>query len=242
MGFHIYELTVLDPIRDRPRNAIGTGGGVIVTGSGNARKVTLYNADTFQALANPVTFTRGRIRFATEDTVSAVALYGFAPTGHPIAMRDVRPGAENEIMVDVMTRTQLAQIPFYSTDYTSTVENDTGLNFPVGCTLLPETVLVVSVVDATETVDIGLLSSESGGDADGLIDGVSVGALGAIVPTVSGTPTLGALLRQNFGTTPAVEVPRPFSITTAVSITVTPSAGSDTGEYFLCQPYLLAVP
>lgn len=238
-SFLIYELMVHDPLRQRPMAAVGTGGGVLVVGAGNARKVTLYDPRTKQALANPVPFNRGKLTFATDDTVTAVSIHGFAPTGHAVNLRNVLPGAEVEIMLDTEDRLQLAQIPFFAGDYPATVEGNSGLDFPVGAVLLPNTFLRVTAIDATETVDIGLLSSESGGDADGLIDGVSVGALGSIVPAVSGTPTLGALLTQSFATTPAVVVPRPFQIAAATSITVTTSAGSDTGEFYLVQPYML---
>lgn len=68
-------------------------------------------------------------------------------------------------------------------------------------------VTTIEATGSTKTLDVGLLSSESGGDADGFLDGVSVATAGMrrglAVATVgsnntylgaAGTHTIGALL------------------------------------------------
>lgn len=91
-------------------------------------------------------------------------------------------------------------------------EQDTGTDLPTRAILLmPPWINVVTAeaTGATKTLDVGLLSSESGGDADGFLDGVSVSSTGckqAVPGTTTGSnetfyaaaQTIGALFRTNF--------------------------------------------
>jgi hypothetical protein len=62
-------------------------------------------------------------------------------------------------------------------------EVSTGFVLPTNSIIYPhEMWVMVDTVDSTETVDIGILSTESGGDADGFIDGLSVATAGLISP------------------------------------------------------------
>jgi len=66
----------------------------------------------------------------------------------------------------------------------STAVQDTGINLPAKA-LVREVLLDVRTAEATggtKTVDVGLLASESGGDEDGFIDGISVSATGIKQP------------------------------------------------------------
>ena len=59
--------------------------------------------------------------------------------------------------------------------YNDNSETDTGFDIPKGCVIYPwEFFLIVDTVDATETIEVGILSTESGGDADGFIDAFSI--------------------------------------------------------------------
>ena len=63
--------------------------------------------------------------------------------------------------------------------YNSNSETDTGYDIPVGCVIYPwEMFLIVDTIDATETIEVGILSTESGGDADGFIDAYSIATAG----------------------------------------------------------------
>jgi hypothetical protein len=89
-------------------------------------------------------------------------------------------------------------------------EQDTGIDLPANALVLDVLVNVTTAeaTGATKTIDLGILSSESGGDADGLIDGLSVASTGLKRPvaaiTVGGTEsffastTRGALLSPAF--------------------------------------------
>lgn len=92
-----------------------------------------------------------------------------------------------------------------------TSENDTAYDLPAGA-VLERVLLEVKTAEATgstKTIDVGLLSSESGGDADGFLDGISTAATGIIQPKwnqtvgsnntylgAASTHTRGALLTE----------------------------------------------
>jgi hypothetical protein len=236
-----YEMSVFDADRNAPQAAVATGGAVLICTAGTTDKATLYNpASDFASLSNPVSFSRGKIRFATLDSVTSVDIYGFAPTGQFLVRRGVKPGAEGEFVIDTTQMEQVAHIPFHWSDYTAASEVDTGLDLPAGSVLVPGAHVRVTTADSGITLEAGVLSSESGGDADGFFDAVSLASAASVAPTLSGaTPTLGALLRTDFATTPVLAVPRPYPVASAVSVTITGSSGWDTAAGFLVIPYVL---
>jgi hypothetical protein len=104
-------------------------------------------------------------------------------------------------------QTLVKQIPI--TDLTDG-ENDTAWDLPAKAVVLDVLVEVTTAeaTAATKTIDIGLLSSETGGDADGFVDGISTAATGVFrgtrtVTTGSNTkffaasPTRGAYLADH---------------------------------------------
>lgn len=119
-------------------------------------------------------------------------------------------------------------------------ETDTGYDFKKGDVILGACVDVqtAEATAATKTIDVGLLSTEAGGDADGFLDGVVTSAnavvQGDIVATdgvnqnyIAAAPKLGALLRSGLlGSDLAAEaaalIPRPHVCDgTAKSLTYT---------------------
>lgn len=85
------------------------------------------------------------------------------------------------------------EIPFVK----KTSEFDSTFDLPEGAVVLDAFVEVTTAVDSS-TIDVGILSTESGGDADGFLDGVSCATAGKIAPITSAeaaaTLTKGALL------------------------------------------------
>lgn len=79
-----------------------------------------------------------------------------------------------------------------------TGEKDTGFDFEEG-DIVDDVLIEVLTAEATggtKTIDVGLLSSETGGDTDGLVDGVSVAAAGVYKASVDAAGiTVGALMR-----------------------------------------------
>lgn len=212
------------------------GGKVLVTAAGSAAKATLYNADTFQALSNPITPTRGKIRFATAESVMSVDLFGMAPGGQAFVRQDVVPGTA-EIFIEADRADQELVIPFSIADTTAATETDTGFDLPTGALVLPWVAVKVATADSTEDINVGLLSSESGGDADGFLVAASVGTAATVRGALAGTDTLGALLKEDTNGS-SVLVPASYVVgATAKSVTYTLSTGTDTAAGYIRIPY-----
>lgn len=234
-AYSAYEIQLQNDLRGT--SALDTGGKFVICTAGTARKATLYDpANGFASLSNPITPTRGKLTFGTLATVEKVDIYGFTGDGCFIARKNVYPGRESEIYYDPHRVQQVAIIPFYYGDVTVASETDTGLDFVAG-QVVTDAFLRVITADSTETLDVGLLSSESGGDADGFLALASVGTAGTVKGSLLGTDTLGALLKVDTnGST--VNVPEGHVVATATSIVLTLSTGSDTAEGFVYLPYL----
>ena len=134
---------------------------------------------------------------------------------------------------------RVKKIPITSTP--TGAEQDTSFDLPSGAVVRDVLVDVTTAeaTGATKTLDVGLLSSESGGDADGLLDGVSVAATGLVrgVATLTvgsnetyfASSTRGALLATLVAGTDVAtdvgtnyEVPHLGDSVTAKSVTVEP--------------------
>lgn len=131
------------------------------------------------------------------------------------------------------------RIPFvqHATEY------DTGIDLPAGV-IVQGAVIKVNTNVGGSTIDVGILSSESGGDADGLVDGASCASTGYVVANLvdatAGNITLGALLTEasvvsdGAGATAAIrKFPGYVTDGTAKSITYTTSAHAVAGDIYL---------
>jgi hypothetical protein len=129
--------------------------------------------------------------------------------------------ADREVSVAGVPNIRCLRIPL--TDISGTSEIDTGVDLPARSVVL-NVFLDVTAAEATattKTIDVGLKSSESGGDADGFLDGLSTAATGVKKGTLaSAGQTLGALLRVDESGA-GVLVPEPHMTATAVSVTYT---------------------
>lgn len=243
--YNIFDIQLYDALTRKA--IVSTGGTLYVTeGDGQRSKADLVNPDSdFATLSNPVTATRGKFRFAIASTglgEPAVDVFGMAPGGQAFQALNIKPGNPTDIFIDTSNVFQQLVVPFSIHDTTAATETDTGFDFPTGATLLPYASVDVRTADATETIDVGLLSSESGGDADGIMVGVSVATTGLILPHAAATATLGVLLLETLTDSGAATVPVRDTYVigaTAVSLTYTLSTGSDTAVGYLKVPYLL---
>lgn len=193
-----------------------------------------------------LTFTGGRVTFYTAASVSAVDLTGITADGRAIGMNSVSPSV-GRILINPMQAAQMVAVPFGPNNNS---EQDTGLDLPANCLLTAyDVALRVTTVDATETIDVGILASESGGDANGFIAAASVANSGfvALHPTISngtnidftGATTVGVLLTSAVTGSDAVATGGGFQSKlyrtdgTAKSISYTGSAGSDTAAGYV---------
>jgi hypothetical protein len=220
-------------LADRRDGAIiqAAGGAVIVCQAGLPDKVALKNADG-SAAANPVPLNMGLIEFYTAVSVNSVDLYGIGPGGLAIEYEGVVPSGPNEIFLDGARRDQTYKVPFsFLDDAGDALETDTGLDLPANALVYGRkagTGMLVTAADATETIDVGTLSTEGGGDANGLIAASSVAAAGAVITTD------GALI--------AADVPYNTDSQVAKSISYTLSAGTDSAKGFVYLGALLLAP
>lgn len=114
----------------------------------------------------------------------------------------------------------------------STSEQDTGVNVPAKAVVLDCYVDVVTAeaTGTTKTVDVGLLASESGGDADGFLDGVSVAATGVKIGSlVAGSVTLGLLFRETLtdSNTETVVARKPHNAQSVTARSISYTLGSN---------------
>lgn len=179
MGFAYqhYILTVKDQRTGEP---ITSGVYVFIYDAGTKTLSTCYSNSSGVALTNPVTrttfATKGKIDFWTaqtsvdifiaDDKGNTALVAGLTPTDHVLTLD--RSGLD---------KCMVAPFVFNA----GGTETDTGLDFPVGAYIHDFLVEVVTV-DATETLGIGLLSSETAGDADGIAVAVPLDNAGFIKP------------------------------------------------------------
>lgn len=154
---------------------------VFVYDAGTKTLSTIYADDQGTAKANPITraqfATDGGVKFRSPATSHDICLAhadgsngqiaSVTPVMHCLPLN--RDGADKVIIV-----------PFGVSD---NAEVDTGIDIPVHSHIHNLAVEVVAI-DATEDLSIGLLSSETNGDADGLVATISVGTAGFVKPFV----------------------------------------------------------
>lgn len=219
--------------------------------AGSARTLaTLYKDANQTSLANPITTTQ----FAVDDEVR---FFGTATTydvlvcypadGRFAELKGIGPGVHN-ILLSKFDKNRLYVAAFGASD---AVETDSGLDLLPGDHVLGLGVLTITA-DVGETIDAGLLSSGTGGDADGFGALVSVNGTGfvdACLPTftvgnsetyVSAAATMGILLGRSVVGTDANEDTGIHTLygyrangTNTSQVTYTGSAGSDTAAGYI---------
>lgn len=197
MGFgdFKYSLTVVDA---RTKEPITSGVYGFVYTAGSKTLATIYSNEGRGAKTNPIT----RTQFGTDQ-----ALTFFTSTSTvDIFVADDRgnvsflPSVSNTEHVVELNRDGVDKCfvaPFLFN--TGGTETDTGLDFPLDVWIYNAMVEVVTA-DATETVAVGLLSSETAGDADGILVGIPLDNTGFIKPyTITDTTTEDYVTSPRFG-------------------------------------------
>ena len=203
-----YDISLVHAVTGQAITATG-GKAYVATNGEQSLVATLDSAGS--SLTNPVALNSGNLTFYTADGTQTVDLYIQAPSGHFFVAKNIGASGPNELGVDLSTAQTVMVIPFDNADYTAAAETDTGFDLVEDSqVLLQGAGVYVDDADATETIDVGILSSESGGDADGFFDGLSVATSGLVVPGATVTTgsnevylsasTAGALLVDTFTT------------------------------------------
>lgn len=155
---------------------------VFVYDAGTKTLSTLYKDATGTSLANPIT----RAQFASDE---AIKFYS-ASTSHDIFVAHSDGSAADYASVTPETHTLPLNrdgvdkvIVFPMVFNSGGTETSTGLSIPLKGHVY-DVAVEVTTTDATETVSIGLLSSGTGGDADGFLATASVANAGFVKPYV----------------------------------------------------------
>jgi hypothetical protein len=245
-----------------------SGGMAMICVNGEAAQVSLLDS-TGAAATNPTALTNGLIEFYVADSVTIFDMYIMCPGGQFLEVAGVVPGGPNEFNVDLSRRNQIARIPYSSDDSTAATEKDTGMELPTDCMVHADGLgIYVEAIDATETMDVGILSTEANGDANGFLAAIDIGTLGAVSGEVGfdvGTNnviidltggdaefTYGALMcaagtidAKAEGTDVDTEagglhILKDYRVDgTAVTVSYTQTAGSTTGDGYILIPYTL---
>lgn len=205
-----------------------SGGAVMVCTAGSPDKVAITDKDG-TALNNPLALTNGSAELWTLATVNSVDLYIQAPGGQWKIVTGVNEG-NADIAINVNVANQLYVIPFSISDSVAATEKDTGFDLPTYSMVLGRLSgcgIKVTALDATEDIDVGILSTESGGDADGLIAASDLDNLGLVIGTN------GALFSTN--------APHKADAVTGKSISYTLTTGTDTAKGFILLPVVLDI-
>lgn len=213
-----------------------SGGVAYVAAVGDAAKQAITD-EAGASLTNPIALTTGGVTFYVPDGVASVDLYIQCPGGQFVVRKAVVPGAEPDIAVDVSKHDQTMVIPFSIDDTVAATETATGFVLPK-CLVLPTPFIDVLTVDATESMDVGTDSGDSG-DADGFLAVVLTSVAGLVAGQApNGAVTLGALLVTDEDGAGALIPSAHVSLLKEITYTLT--AGTDLAEGFIHLPIHLA--
>lgn len=217
------------------QNIYGSGGSYQVCQAGTGKKQAIYDKDGNQLNGTTafVALNAGSMKFYMPGgSTTVVDIYGIAPDGQFFSQKNIGASGPNVITVDRNRRDQVALIPYAAADSTAAAEKDTGFDFPVGAMISPNVGVNVLGLESGKTVDFGLLSSESGGDADGIMVAMPQTNAGAALAKSASTATRGALIG-------AGTLDRGAVISTSVSFSYTPSSASAALHGLAVIPYTL---
>lgn len=214
--------------------------------AGTKTLATLYKDEKLTTLANPIT----RTQFATDKGLKFFVNAGsvdivLCHSDGTVSKHDGVVEADHNLFMNRSGSQKCLVVPFGASDAT---EVDTGIDLPRWVHIQDVAIEVVTT-DATETLDVGLLSSETSGDADGLLALISVGTSGYVKPyayttgsnetyvstakygTLMGPVVVGTDVDKDNGA--AHGYGHVINASTAVSLSYTGSTGSDTAAGYI---------
>jgi hypothetical protein len=235
--YAIHDIQLMD--HNTRETLIAAGGVAYVVAAGEYAKATLYDPDNgFQSVSNPVDLTRGKIRFATDVSVSEVDVYGVSGEGVAFQAYGLKPGALAELYVDALRADHKLVIPFAQADQAGdNTETDTGFDEPTNA-VFTDAFINVKTADSGETIDVGT-DGNGDDDPDGFAAGLALDSTGVVKTTLTnGSQTKGVLLSADEDGAGAL-VPEGH-VGAGESITWTLSSGADAAAGLIVLPYILA--
>lgn len=165
--------------------------------AGTKTLATIYADNIQTAKTNPIS----RAQFTTDGKLTFWAAEG---SSFDIYLNDEKGNAAFYAGVTANTHTLRLMngdpykhlvIPFSASN---NVETDTGIVLPQDALVLPPSIEVVTT-EASKTINVGLLSSQSGGNASGFIAAAPVNTAGFVMPwTTAAGNTLSAYVASSY--------------------------------------------
>jgi hypothetical protein len=161
---------------------------VLTADADTAATITKFGDNKSTSVTNPVTAANfalstvcnGLVRFRT--TAATVDLIVTHTTGgFSTVIRGFSPN-DHSIIIDETVGIPHQGLMWFESGHTSNTETDTGVDFVADTFIEDVRVEVVTVVSG-KIIDVGLLSTETSGDADGLRDGVLLTTAGFVADT-----------------------------------------------------------
>ncbi|MDD5353511.1 MAG: hypothetical protein PHS93_10145 [Candidatus Omnitrophica bacterium] len=161
---------------------------VLTADSDTAATLTAYADKAGTSVTNPVTAANfastsvcgGLVKFRT--TASTVDLIVVDTSGGYTAVVKGFSPNDHSIIIDETIGVQHSGMIWFESGHASNTETDTGVDFVADTFIQDVRVEVVTVVSG-KIIDVGLLSTETSGDADGLRDGVLLTTAGFVADT-----------------------------------------------------------
>lgn len=197
-------------------------------------EATIYADVNGTSASNPLTFTNGRVRFYTVDTVTSVDITGLTAKGHSFFYQGVTPST-HRIVIDPTRTIQTLTIPYQVVGASETIV-DTGFDV-LGNMLVRDMWLHVTTLGTGAIIDIGTST-----DSDGFLDGVSVDATGyPAIDTISeeagSAHQVGALLASTTGGNVRKLHKRANSTSGANIVYINTTSSSTAGEGYIYLEY-----
>ena len=161
-------------------------------------EATIYaDAAGAATASNPMTFTDGKVRFWTADTVTSLDITGITAKGHAFFRQGVTP-SDHRIVIQPNQMLHTAVIPYQVVGASEAIV-DTGFDILANM-LIKDVWLHVTTVGTGASLDVGTSTA-----SDGFLNGVSVATTGYPVTAleealVSTSSLIGALLANVTGT------------------------------------------
>lgn len=206
-GYKKWEFTV----RDQNDLVVEDGCAYAICTAGTSDYGTIYADGKGTAKTNPVAYTTfstdNAVRFWTATSISTVDVHLWSRYGGTTSVYNW--GDEHKtIRCDNSNGVKMAIVPIYCASSVAATSVDTTFDFPYGAIPMDVTLFVQSASPGSGTLTVGLATTESGGDVDGFLVGVTTATAGyvanmatfitgsAVCNTALTTDTLGLLLHS----------------------------------------------
>jgi len=248
-SLHKYELAVEDEYGEN----IATGVTYTPLDAGTADEATVYSDRAETAKTVPVTSTvygtdGGKIIFYSSSSsidITAVGAIG------AVYKRGITPDDGRLIIRQDPGNHHIMMVPFNGADIADTVEEDLGYDIPIGAEVRgcdpPWLFVDTAMSSATGSCNVGLLSTESGGDLNGFMALVSLSVVGHIRVNTDAQASadgnlIGALVAD---LTPNGSVDGNVALLNhliesgaAVSVAMSADTGASACAGFVCIPFI----